>query len=256
MFSVSGKHKFNITDAKYTQNVLDIVQSAGDRVIWKDNDDGCKNVCVRVNYINAQASNKQPHCFKDYCYDDILLDNLEETLDNIQKDTLIVLHMMGSHGPAYYKRYPERMKVFEPACHTEDLQDCSQEEIVNAYDNTILYTDYIISSVIDLLKTKNNLQSSMLYVSDHGESLGEHNIYLHGLPDKIAPKEQKNIPMILWLSDNAKKNMSLDISCLRHKAEKGFYSHDNYAHTIFGLLDITTKTYRKNLDILNTCTQK
>ena len=253
MFSVTGKRKFDITDAKYTQNVLDIVQAAGDRVIWKDNDDGCKNVCVRAEYINAQAENKQPYCFNDYCHDDILLDNLEVTLDEIKKDTLIVLHMMGSHGPAYYKRYPETMNVFGPACNTEDLQDCSQEEIVNAYDNTILYTDYIISSVIDLLKTKNNLQSIMLYVSDHGESLGEHHIYLHWLPDKIAPKEQKEVPMILWLSDNVKNNMNIDISCLRHNAEKNSFSHDNYAHTILGLLEVQTKTYQKNLDILNTC---
>lgn len=256
MFSVTGKHKFNVTDAKYTQNLLDIVQKAGDEIIWKDNDDGCKGVCLRVKYIDARDGNKQPYCFNDYCYDDILLDELDTTLDNIKKDTLIVLHAMGSHGPSYYKRYPDNMKRFLPTCDTEDLQECSQEKIINTYDNTILYTDYVISSVIDMLKTKENLQAGMLYVSDHGESLGEHNVYLHGLPEKIAPKEQKEVPMILWLSDNAKENMNIDTSCLVKKAANESFSHDNYAHTIFGLLAIKTTVYKENLDVLNQCRLK
>jgi len=253
MFSVLGKHKFNVTDAKYTQNFLDIIQAAGDDIIWKDNDDGCKGVCARVKYIDARDGNKQPYCFGDYCYDDILLDELDSTLDNIKKDTLIVLHAMGSHGPSYYKRYPDSMKQFTPSCDTEDLQECSQEEIINTYDNTILYTDYVISEVIDTLKKRDNIEASMLYVSDHGESLGEHNIYLHGLPDKIAPKEQKKVPMILWLSENAKENMKLDTSCLLKKAKDEAFSHDNYAHTIFGLMAIKTTVYKENLDVLNQC---
>lgn len=256
MFSVTGKHKFNITDAQYTQNLLDIVQKAGDDIIWKDNDDGCKRVCLRVKYIDARDGNKQPHCFNDYCYDEILLDELDTTLDNVKKDTLIVLHAMGSHGPSYYKRYPDSMKKFLPTCDTEDLQECSQDKIINTYDNTILYTDYVISSVIDMLKTRENLQASMLYVSDHGESLGEHNVYLHGLPEKIAPKEQKEVPMILWLSDKTKDNMNIDTSCLVKKAANGSFSHDNYAHTVFGLLAIKTTVYKENLDVLNQCQHK
>ena len=253
MFSVSGRHKFNVTEAKFTQNVLDIVQTAGDEVLWKDNDDGCKEVCVRTKYTDARKGNKQPYCFGDYCYDDILLDGLNETLDNIKKDTLIVLHAMGSHGPSYYKRYPQEMEQFKPSCHEDDLQKCSQNEIINAYDNTILYTDYVVSSVIDILKTKQNLQTGMIFVSDHGESLGEHNIYLHGLPFKFAPQEQKSIPMILWLSDSLKQNEHINTSCLQKKAEQDIFSHDNYSHTIMGLLGVSTTVYKENLDLLHGC---
>lgn len=204
MFSHLDKKQFNLTDANFTQNLLDIAKLAGYDVIWKDNDDGCKKVCNRVHKIDAKIGNKQPFCFGNYCHDDILLDGLNEELNNINKDTLIVLHTMGSHGPTYYKRYPEQFKKFTPTCDTANLQDCTQEQIINTYNNTIVYTDYIISSVIDILKNQKQLETAMLYVSDHGESLGENNIYLHGLPYAIAPKEQKQVPMILWLSDTKK----------------------------------------------------
>lgn len=253
MFYASEKKKFSVITAKYTQNILDIIQATGTDIIWKDNDSGCKGVCLRVSYKDVRVEKDSPHCFDDYCYDEILLNELKDALNNIQKNTLIVLHTMGSHGPSYYKRYPADMEKYKPVCNTNDFQQCTSEEIINAYDNTILYTDYFISSVIDILKTKNNLQSSMLYVSDHGESLGEHNIYLHALPAKIAPKEQKEIPMILWLSDNLKNNMRVDSVCLREKAEKESFSHDNYAHTVLGLMRIKTTAYKENLDLLNKC---
>ena len=253
MFYASEKKKFSVTNAKYTQNILDIIQATGTDIMWKDNDSGCKGVCLRVPYTDVRLEKNSPYCFDDYCYDEILLNELKDALNNIQKNTLIVLHTMGSHGPSYYKRYPAEMEKFKPVCSNNDLQKCSSEEIINAYDNTILYTDYFISSVIDILKTKNNLQSSMLYVSDHGESLGEHNIYLHGMPAKIAPKEQKEIPMILWLSDSLKKSMHVDADCLRERAEKESFSHDNYPHTVLGLMRIKTTAYKENLDLLDKC---
>ena len=256
MFSFMGRHNFDVMEAKFTQNVLDIAQAAGYDVIWKDNDDGCKDVCMRTQYTDARAGNKQPFCFGDYCYDDILLDGLSDVLDGIKKDTLIVLHAMGSHGPSYYKRYPKEMEQFKPSCQNDDLQECSQDEIINAYDNTILYTDYLVSSVIDILKTKHNLQTEMLFVSDHGESLGEHNIYLHSLPFKFAPKEQKEIPMILWLSDDVKQNMHINSACLAEKAANDAFSHDNYSHTLMGLLDINSTVYKEDLDILHGCRTK
>ena len=226
MFSHLDKKQFNLTDANFTQNLLDIAKLAGYDVIWKDNDDGCKKVCNRVHKIDAKIGNKQPFCFGNYCHDDILLDGLNEELNNINKDTLIVLHTMGSHGPTYYKRYPEQFKKFTPTCDTANLQDCTQEQIINTYDNTIVYTDYIISSVIDILKNQKQLETAMLYVSDHGESLGENNIYLHGLPYAIAPKEQKQVPMILWLSDTKKTSLNINAEQLRKKAETHKFSHD------------------------------
>ena len=254
MFAAAGRSDFNAGDVKYTQNLLDLAQTAGYQVYWKDNDDGCKGVCARVSNVDAKDEKHPAYCFGDYCHDDVLLTDLEEHLKNARgKDTVLVLHMMGSHGPTYYKRYPDAFKKFSPACDTADLQNCSREQIINTYDNTILYSDYIISSVIDALKKHPKLNSSMIYISDHGESLGENNIYLHGLPYAIAPEEQKKVPMILWMSDQLRQNMKLNEKCLRQKAETTEFSHDNLFHSVLRLLAVKTPLYTKNLDIFNDC---
>lgn len=250
MFSASPRKEFKVSRAYHTQNLMDIIQTAGYDVFWKDNDDGCKGICKRVAEKDAKEGNRQPWCFGSYCHDDILLEGLKERLAKVKKDTVIVLHAMGSHGPAYYKRYPEHFKRFLPACETADLQNCTREEITNTYDNTLLYTDYIISSAIDILKSRPELESGMLYVSDHGESLGEKNIYLHGLPYAIAPDVQKKVPMVLWLSENLQKSEKIDTTRLKQSATANAYSHDNYYHTVLGLLGIRSTTYNQALDIL------
>lgn len=253
MFSYLTRKNFDVTDAQYTQNLLDIAKASGYDVFWKDNDDGCKKVCDRVGKIDAKVGNKQPYCFGSYCHDDILLDGLNSRLSAVTKDTVIVLHMMGSHGPTYYKRYPDEFKRFQPACDTANLQDCSREQIINTYDNTIVYTDYVVSSVIDVLKKHGNLQSGMLYVSDHGESLGENNIYLHGLPYALAPEEQKKVPMVLWLSEAALQSLKLDRACLERYAASEKFSHDNYFHSVLRMLSIKTTAYDAGLDVLQKC---
>ena len=253
MFSHLTRKNFDVTDAQYTQNLLDIAKASGYDVFWKDNDDGCKKVCDRVGKIDAKVGNKQPYCFGSYCHDDILLDGLNSRLSAVTKDTVIVLHMMGSHGPTYYKRYPDEFKRFQPACDTANLQDCSREQIINTYDNTIVYTDYVVSSVIDVLKKHGNLQSGMLYVSDHGESLGENNIYLHGLPYALAPDEQKKVPMVLWLSEAALQSLKLDRACLERYAASEKFSHDNYFHSVLRMLSIKTTAYDAGLDVLQKC---
>jgi len=256
MFSATKRKHFNLSDANRTQNLLDIAIAAGYKVIWKDNDDGCKKVCDRVGKIDAREGNKQPYCFGDYCHDDILLNGLEDTLKSVKKDTLIVLHTMGSHGPTYFKRYPDKFKQFGPTCDTANLQDCSQEQIINTYDNTILYTDYLIESVIGELKKHKNLQSSMLYVSDHGESLGENNIYLHGLPYAIAPDEQTKVPMILWTDKSTASALALDVSCLKKDAETKEFSHDNLFHSLLHLMGIKTSAYESKFDIFAPCVRR
>ncbi len=113
--------------------------------------------------------------------------------------------MMGSHGPAYYKRYPKAFEKFTPTCKTNQFSKCSNEMINNAYDNTIVYTDYFLSQVIALLKKNQTHQSAVLYMSDHGESLGEKGLYLHGMPYFIAPKEQTHVPSIAWFDKQFSK---------------------------------------------------
>lgn len=253
LFAGEPRKEFKVSRAKYTQNLMDIIKTAGYNVFWKDNDDGCKGVCDRVENVDAKTGNKKPWCFGRYCHDGILLDGLEQRLSAIDKDTVLVLHTMGSHGPAYYKRYPEQFKRFTPACDTADLQNCTAEEITNTYDNTLVYTDYILASIIDLLKSRPELESGMLYVSDHGESLGEKNLFLHGLPYAVAPDTQKKVPMILWLSDNLQQAENIDTACLKKAAAEKAYSHDNYFHTVLRLLGISSTAYQKELDILQSC---
>jgi lipid A ethanolaminephosphotransferase len=193
------------------------------------------------------------YCSEGQCFDEALLNGLDTYIDNIKSDAIIVLHTQGSHGPAYYRRYPEAFKVFEPECRSSTVQDCSDEEVVNAYDNTILYTDYFLSKVIDYLATKTTaINPAMLYVSDHGESLGEEGAYLHGLPYFLAPAYQKRIPLMLWLSDGFAQNKQLDARCLTGKANDPL-SHDNVLHSVLGLMDVSAGLYKADLDIFSSC---
>lgn len=248
IFSSEAKKYYDAYNADYKENLLDLIQKSGYKVIWYENDEGCKKVCSRVATEIIKRDNRQ-FCSGDYCKDGILLEKLSDKLKDIKENTFIVLHTMGSHGPTYYKRYPDKFKVFTPACDTADIQNCSRDLIVNTYDNTILYTDFIISSAINELNKHNNLNSGLIYVSDHGESLGEKNIYLHGMPYAIAPKEQTNVPMIIWLSDNLIKERNINYPFLQEKAKTGNYSHDNIYHSMLGINGISSKTYDKNLDV-------
>ena len=171
------------------------------------------------------------------------------------KGVVVVLHQMGSHGPAYYKRVPPEFKKFQPECLTNNLSDCSREQITNSYDNTLLYTDQLLFSSINWLKTKaNTAQSAMIYVSDHGESLGEKGIYLHGLPYAIAPNEQKQIPWLNWFSPEFVAGKNLDVACLKRNAGQRV-SHDNLFHSVLGLLDVKTSLHTANLDVYAACSK-
>lgn len=256
MFSNMTREHFHADNARYTENLMDLLQQTGFNVLWLENDDGCKEVCNRVPTRKVYKSNDPRYCDGQSCFDEILLDNLEEYIANVKKDTFIVLHTIGSHGPTYYKRYPETFRKFRPTCDTSDLQNCTREEIINTYDNTILYTDYVVSSAIGILKKFPHLESGLLYISDHGESLGENNIYLHGLPYSIAPEEQKKVPMVLWMSDTMQKLDHLNYGCIARQATDKTWSHDNLFHTLLALMGISSRTYDKTLDIFDDCRTK
>ncbi|HEC30171.1 MAG TPA: phosphoethanolamine--lipid A transferase [Gammaproteobacteria bacterium] len=253
MFSHLGRRSFSVKKARGYESVLDVLSHAGISVLWRDNNSGCKGTCDRVQSENMVNLNVKKFCSTGECHDEILLYRLQAFIDKLQTDAFIVLHQKGSHGPAYYLRYPEKFKKFTPICETNQLQDCKRNEIVNTYDNTILYTDYFISRVISLLK-KNTKQfnTAMLYISDHGESLGERNIYLHGMPYLIAPKVQKHIPFVLWFSREFETNLGIDKACLQQKSNEKF-SHDNLFHSALGLMDVRTDVYNKKLDIFSNC---
>jgi lipid A ethanolaminephosphotransferase len=192
-------------------------------------------------------------CAGDECYDEILVRRLQAELAEVHGNTVIVLHMMGNHGPAYFRRYPAAFRRFTPDCATAELRDCSREQVVNAYDNAILYTDHVLAGVVHTLAQQSQtIDTAMLYVSDHGESLGENGLYLHGLPYSIAPSTQKHVPMVVWLSPQFSADAGVDRGCLG--AESGAkMSHDNLFHSVLGLLDVQTSVYRTERDLFAPC---
>jgi len=250
MFSIYTRSNYSYKKGLSTQNVLDVVNHTNNvNILWRDNNSDSKGVALRVTYEDYRNSKKNTMC-KDECRDEGMLVGLQDYIDKSgDKDVLIVLHQMGNHGPAYYKRYPKEFEKFTPVCKTNQLEKCTIEEINNAYDNVILYTDYFLSKVINLLKQDDEThETSMIYMSDHGESLGENGLYLHGLPYFMAPSEQTKVGALMWFGEQTKKN--IDIEKIRKNAGEE-YSHANLFHTILGLMEIETSVYNKNLDILN-----
>jgi lipid A ethanolaminephosphotransferase len=242
MFSVAPRETFNVDKAKYTENVLDILAKANISVLWRDNNSDSKGVADRVAYQSYRNADVNPICDTE-CRDEGMLNGLQEYIDNQQQDILIVLHQMGSHGPAYYKRYPKEFEIFSPACQTNELSNCTDQQIINAYDNTIIYTDYFLSKVITLLKHNTpKYETSMLYVSDHGESLGENNVYLHGLPFLFAPQAQTKVPLIIWVGGSS------DIDLQKTLAVKDIpNSHDAVSHAILTAFEIQSDLHVLNI---------
>ena len=247
MFSFLGTEHYDDQQAQEQENVLDVLQRAGASVLWLDNNSNSKGVALRVPYEDFKSPNKNPIC-EEECRDEGLLPRVEEAI-KLQKtgDIVIVLHQMGNHGPAYYKRYPAAFETFTPVCKNKDLSQCSKEEIINAYDNAILYTDHFLARVISLLKQNDKqFATALFYLSDHGESLGENGVYLHGLPRAFAPDAQLHVPAVMWFGQGF---YNLDRKVLGMKNTERL-SHDHLPHTLLGLLGIQTSLYRPELDIL------
>ncbi len=249
MFSILPRAEYSDKKGAATENLLDVLNHAGIAILWRENNSKTKSVASRVTYQDYRDPRVNPVCDPE-CRDEGMLVGLQTYIDkqqtnNIKKDILIVLHQMGNHGPAYYKRYPPSFEKFTPVCRTNQLDECTREEIGNAYDNAILYTDFFLAQVLKLLKNNSNqFETAMVYMSDHGESLGEFGMYLHGMPYKIAPDAQKHIATILWFGSNFK----IDRQSMEKKATQPF-SHDNLFHTILGLMDVKTSIYDKRLDM-------
>lgn len=258
LFSNLGRADYSETQAKSQEGMLDVLSHAGFGVLWRNNNSGCKGTCDRVEYEDfSKPVAGDPLCTTEECYDEYMLKGLPERIRSSQKDMVIVLHQKGSHGPAYWKRYPEAFKRFGPVCETNELQKCSSESIVAAYDNSILYTDHFISKVIDMLRKIGNedkFDTSLVYFSDHGESLGESGMYLHGAPYMISPVEQRHVPFMVWLSDGFRSRFRIDTTCLAARSNQSF-SHDNVFHSTLGMLNVNTAVYNPKLDIFQACSR-
>ena len=255
MFSPWGRADYDEDRIRQSEGLLNVLAHAGVDVSWIDNQSGCKGVCegagIRSRKLDAQFASDL--CRGEDCFDEILVRGLEADLDAVKADTFIVLHMLGNHGPAYFRRYPDAFRRFTPDCQSAELRRCSREEVVNAFDNALLYTDHVLAEVTRLLARRSDrLDTAMLYVSDHGESLGENGFYLHGIPYAIAPDFQTRVPMIWWQSAGFGAASRIDAPCLRARAGEAL-SHDNLFHSMLGLFDVETQVYRRQRDLFAPC---
>jgi lipid A ethanolaminephosphotransferase len=258
MFSHLGKTAFEDRKANY-EGLMDVLQHSGLAVLWLDNQSGCKGTCDRVPNASTTDLKEPGLCVDGECFDEIMLKNLDSRIaalpaDRRAKGVVVVMHQMGGHGPAYYKRSPAEFKRFLPECTSSALQECSNAQVVNGYDNTIAYTDHFLAMAVTWLKTREATSApAMMYVADHGESLGENNIYLHGMPYNIAPDVQKHVPWITWLSPAFEARSRISTSCLRGRSAQRL-THDHYFHSVLGMLEVQTSVYKPALNLFDPCT--
>ena len=256
MFAPVGRRNYDEAHIRGSESLLHVLARAGVAVHWRDNQSGCKGVCAGLPQDEVSSLNPAGVCSEGRCLDEGLLSGLDEKLKALKASGgthFMVLHQLGNHGPSYFRRYPPAFARFKPACEHDDLQKCSREEIVNAYDNALLYTDHVLASLIAKLQaTSNVVDSAVVYVSDHGESLGENKLYLHGLPYAIAPDVQKRVPMVAWFSAGAPASIGIDTACLQKRAQQPA-AHDHLFHTVLGLLDVQTALYEPTWDLAADC---
>lgn len=257
MFSNFGRANYESRPANY-EGLMDVLQHAGLAVLWLDNQSGCKGVCDRIPNADTSQLKVPGLCDGGECFDEVMLHGLDERIAALSaerraKGVVVVMHQMGSHGPAYFKRSPAAFKKFLPECTNNSLQSCEPQGLVNAYDNSIVYTDHLLTSSIRWLKAQEaHSAPAMLYLADHGESLGENNLYLHGMPYSVAPDVQKRVPWITWLSPGFEQRSKIATACLQRQLDAPI-SHDNYFHSVLGLMNVQTSAYQPALDIYAHC---
>jgi lipid A ethanolaminephosphotransferase len=257
MFSHFGRANYESRPANY-EGLMDVLQHAGLAVLWLDNQSGCKGVCDRVPHVDTSQLTVPGLCDGGECFDEIMLRGLDARIaalpaERRARGVVVVMHQMGSHGPAYFKRSPAAFKKFLPECTDNALQSCTQQGLVNAYDNSIVYTDHLLASSIQWLKAQEpHTSPALLYLADHGESLGENNLFLHGMPYSVAPDVQKHVPWITWLSPGFEQRSQISTACLKQQLDAPI-SHDNYFHSVLGLMNVQTRVYQAGLDIYAQC---
>lgn len=247
MFSSLGRKGYDKETALTQENALDVLADNGVQILWRDNNSDSKGVATRMEYQDYKSPTRNTVCDSGECRDIGMLEGLDDYIaQHHDKDMLIVLHQMGNHGPEYYRRYPKEFEKFKPMCMTGELKDCTQEEVDNSYDNAILYTDYFLANVIQYLKKYDGQrETAMLYVSDHGESLGEHGFYLHAAPYAIAPKEQTHVPAIMWMGQH------FDYQLAQLKPYENYpLSHDDVFCTLLVAFELQSKACQAKDPIL------
>jgi lipid A ethanolaminephosphotransferase len=211
----------------------------GVEVVWRTNNWGNPPIHVDKQYTKDALKERYPEA--DGRYDGILFHGLKEEILGCTKDKIFIgIHTYTSHGPEYYSNTPHAFKKFWPECQTVEMSRADYSELVNAYDNTILYTDYLVHSVIETLRRDfPDRRSCVIFISDHGESLGEGGQYMHGAPIKWAPSEQLDIPFLVWVSDNAETKV-------KRIGEAG---HHHVYHSVLKFLGLETPFYDESKNV-------
>lgn len=280
LFSPWGRRNYDEDRIRGSQSMLHVMNRAGLGVFWRDNQSGCKGVCEGLPSEQLRADATDPLCDGERCLDEALLQGLDRAAlkplvvpanastasaasgaapavvspDSVLgRSRFVVLHQLGNHGPAYFKRYPPAFARFQPSCDTADLRQCTPAQVVNAYDNALLYTDHVLARAVDFLKQQSTqYDTALVYVSDHGESLGENNLFLHGVPYAIAPEQQTRVPMVMWFSPGFAASAGLDVDCVRQRATQPA-AHDHLFHSLLGLMDIQTRVREPAMDLFQAC---
>lgn len=261
MFAPVGRRDYDETRIRGQESLLHVAARAGVAVQWRDNQSGCKGVCEGLPQDMVSAVNAPGLCTGDQCLDEGLVRDLDQRLKSAKGTQLWVLHMLGNHGPSYFRRHPPGFAKFQPECRDDDLRRCTPEQITNSYDNALLYTDHVLATAIAKLQARSaEVDSALVYVSDHGESLGEHGLFLHGMPYAIAPEVQTRVPMVMWFSDGFERGAGFKPGCLRpalqRQAAPGAakpVAHDHLYASLLGLLDVRSQTRDAAWDLTQDC---
>jgi lipid A ethanolaminephosphotransferase len=252
MFSPWGRAHYDKDRIDHSQSLLHVLEHAGIHTLWRDNQTGCKGVCEGLAFESFEHGSVPDACTAEGCLDEAMLHGLAERIAANPGDQVVVLHQLGNHGPAYYTRYPAAFRQFTPVCETSDLDRCNRDEIVNAYDNAVLYTDDFLARTIRFLGEQGGRDTALIYLSDHGESLGEDGLYLHGVPYAIAPDTQTHVPMLMWLSPGFSDARGIDTACMKARSNDDV-SQDNLFHSVLGLMQVRTPEYDATLDLFARC---
>jgi lipid A ethanolaminephosphotransferase len=257
MFSLYGRHHYDENKIHRTESVLGLINRAGITTTWVENQSGCKGVCDQVkSYSSGALIPRQTGDSAKNEWDARLVDAFDHLRpQDSPTSQLLVLHMLGNHGPAYYRRYPPEFERFTPACRDDNFINCTPQAIHNAYDNAALYTDNILVQLINRLSALKTHDVALLYASDHGESLGEAGLYLHGIPYSIAPDVQTHVPFMLWMPPQTQERLGIDGACLKATFANPL-DHDHIAHSLLGLFGIETSAYEAPYDLFHGCRKK
>lgn len=250
MLSRIGRSDYDRSRIIGEEALPSLLARAGAHVVWVDNQSGCKGTCAGTEVRSPDP--KSAACASGRCFDGVLLDELDADLANLPADrpTVLFYHMYGEHGPRYHEDSPAHAKVWTPECTDADLGACTKESIINAYDNAVRYTDGVLAGLVKRLKARTDIDAGFVYVSDHGESLGEGGLYLHGAPYFMAPSEQIRVPMVMWLSKDWSRTFGFDAANLAREPAGGV-THEHLYSTVLGMLGVQSTTRRPRWDLTN-----